>query len=120
MAAMPDSIDCACGGCAARIISMPQAFVKDREYTFDPSARVINYGRYAGRSVEQQHRMYQRQIQEMHNLKRQAKGSKKGIEWLGTMPGEMASTIGLQEGDPEAVAKDPVKFLKKTGLYAGD
>ena len=28
--------------------------------------------------------------------------------------------IGMHEGDPEAVLKDPETFLKKTGLHAGD
>ena len=36
------------------------------------------------------------------------------------MPGEMADSIGEHEGDKEAVIKDPIPFLKKTGLYSGD
>ena len=126
MSSRPDAVECPeCGASAVVVISqnrMP-CYVKDSEYVFDPAARVVNFGKDYGRSVEQQHQHYKDYIKDIKDRKEALRSSGKkhrGLEWIGTMPGEMADTIGMQEGDPEAVSKDPVTFLKKTGLYEGD
>jgi len=124
MADMPSSVRCRCGSDAVRVIgSLPDLFVANREYVFDKRNCVVNFGKDYGRGVRRQHKHYQDYIEGMKKHKRAIAGSKlkkTGMEWLGTMPGEMVDSIGLHEGDPEAVAKDPVKFLKKTNLYQGD
>lgn len=123
--AKPLSLDCECGGVAESIISSNgNVFVANSDYQFtDKSKTVVNFGKQFGRSVKQQHKHYQDYIADMKSTKKALASSKMkhtGMEWLGTMPGEMVDTIGMHEGDPEAVAKDPVTFLKKTGLYEGD
>lgn len=124
MSSMPASVECPeCGADAVRVIdSAPESYVANREFVFDKAKCVQGFGKDYGRTDRQQHEGYQRYIKGMHDLKRQAASSKKGekIEWLGTMPGEMADGIGMHEGDSEAFQKDPVTYLKKTGLYAGD
>ena len=120
--AKPSSLDCGCGGAAEPIISANRnGFVANREYDLRPENRVVNFGKDFGRSVQQQHRAYQEGMKDKRQLNRKLRESGKlgqGMEWIGSMPGEMVDGIGLQEGDPEAVAKDPETFLRKTGLHA--
>ncbi len=127
MSARPSSVPCSCGAEAPQVIVPSYAYVKDRPYEFDPKWVVGNNGKLAGRSAEQQHEGYRRHFDAIKtNIKRMNRsGSKRskdagGFQYLGGMPGEMADSIGQQEGDKEAVAKDPVGFLKKTGLYVGE
>lgn len=119
----PSQLDCSCGGQAESIISQNDngGFVSNRDYEFGKENCVVNFGAEYGRSVQQQHAGYQKYFGELKQRKRQLKrqgGLNKGLEWIGGMPGEMFDTIGLQEGDPEAVSKDPETFLKKTGMHA--
>ena len=96
-------------------------YMKDAPFEFRKDKCVVNFGAKYGRSAQQQHEMHQRTIQQMQDMKKRSKAGKKAdIEWLGTMPGEMVDSISRHEGDQEAVAKDPVGYLKKTGLYQGD
>ena len=123
MASMPQSVVCHCGSDSVGVItSAPQSFVANREYVFDKAKCVQGFGKDYGRTDAEQHRHYQEYFGDIK--KRKAKLSSKqkgqGLEWIGGMPGEMVDSIGLHEGDPEAVVKDPTTFLKKTGLYAGD
>ncbi len=123
MAAMPSTVPCPCGQEAVRVIdSVPEGFVTDREYIFDKGNCVQGFGKDYGRTDQQQHKHYQEYFGDIKRRKRKLSASqrKNGLEWVGGMPGEMVDSIGLHEGDPEAVLKDPVKFLKKTGLYDGD
>jgi putative FmdB family regulatory protein len=129
MSSMPASVPCACGSAAARVIShnANEVFVKFRPYSFDPTKKVGNNGKAFGRTVEQQHEGYR---QHFDGIKKRVKAfnrdgsrsrfEKNGIRYLGGMPGEMADSIGQQEGDPEAVAKDPETWLRKTGMYIGE
>lgn len=122
MADMPGSIPCPCGVDAPRVIdTLPESFVANREYVFDKRKNVRNFGYKYGRTDQQQHEHYRQYFDEIKKRKRETRSSKKGLEmeWVGGMPGEMVDSIGQHEGDPEAVLKDPVKFLKKTGLYDG-
>lgn len=126
MAARPTSLICPeCGGNSSQVfLSVPESFTKFREYRFDKAKNVRSYGASFGRSDSQQHEHYrnvmdlQRKLvgQERRSLKREKEG---GIEFLGAMPGEMVDSIGQTEGDPEAVARDPVGFMKRTGTYMG-
>ena len=119
----PASVTCYCGSEAGSVISANRnSFVRNRPYEFNkPNKTVVNFGEKYGRSIDQQIDLYRGYISDMQSMVRSRGASKKpDIEWLGTMPGEMVDTIGLHEGDPEAVAKDPVNFLKRTGLYQGD
>jgi len=123
MAAMPSSITCPCGEDAVRVMDcMPYAFVANREYVFDKAKCVQGFGKDFGRTDAEQHKHYQdyRADMQMRKSKLSPKQKVQGMEWLGMMPGEMVDSIGLHEGDPEAVLKDPTTFLKKTGLYEGD
>jgi len=123
MADMPNSITCSCSGEAVRVIdSAPNSFVANREYTFDKGNCVQGFGNKYGRTDAQQHKHYQEYFGDIKKRKSKLTPSQRnqGMEWVGGMPGEMVDSIGLHEGDPEAVAKDPVTFLKKTGLYDGD
>jgi len=101
---------------------MPYAFVANREYVFDKAKCVQGFGKDFGRTDAEQHKHYQdyRADMQMRKSKLSPKQKVQGMEWLGMMPGEMVDSIGLHEGDPEAVLKDPTTFLKKTGLYEGD
>jgi len=118
MAEMPDAVACPCGEPAARKISINRnVAVKNREYAFDKSKCVQNFGQRYGRTPEQQHALYQDYFHRMKQLAKGRKSSKKtDIKYLGGVPGEMADSIGRHEGDPEAFVKDPVTFLKKTGM----
>ena len=123
MAAMPRSVPCACGGQAVRVIdTVPHSFVANREYVFDPGDCVQSFGKAYGRTDAQQHAHYQKYRDDIRQRKRRLTPKQKtnSLEWIGMMPGEMVDSIGLHEGDPEAVLKDPKTFLKKTGLYEGD
>ncbi len=128
MATRPTSVPCACGMEAVQVIrTVPESFVRNRPYEFDKRWVVGNNGKLAGRSAEQQHEGYRRHFEgiktKVKRLNRSGgKRSKDagGFQYLGGMPGEMADSIGQQEGDKEAVAKDPITFLKKTGLYVGE
>lgn len=128
MSARPSYVPCSCGLQAKQVIlSVPDSFVRFREYQFDPKKKVGNNGKKYGRTVEQQHAAYQKKFAQIHKNVREANRSlsknrlsSNGIQYLGGMPGEMADSIGQQEGDKEAVAKDPGHFLKKTGLYVGE
>ena len=123
MSGMPDSVACVCGSAAARQISANgNVVVKNTEYQFRKDRIVRSFGHGYGRSVRQQHDGYVRYFEDLKKRKREVKAQKKtnAMEWIGGMPGEMVDSIGLHEGDPEAVLKDPVTFLKKTGTYAGD
>lgn len=123
MASMPQSVVCHCGSDAVRVItSAPQSFVANREYVFDKAKCVQGFGKDYGRTDAEQHRHYQEYFGDIRKRKSKLSSKQKdqGLEWIGGMPGEMVDSIGLHEGDPEAVIKDPTTFLKKTGLYAGD
>tara|TARA_R110002126_G_scaffold291760_1_gene457031 strand:- start:22577 stop:22948 length:372 start_codon:yes stop_codon:yes gene_type:complete len=123
MADMPSTVECACGSDAVRVIDRaPESFVANREYTFDKGNCVQGFGKDYGRSDAEQHRHYEQYFGDIKKRKRKLSSKQKdsGMEWIGGMPGEMVDSIGLHEGDPEAVLKDPKTFLKKTGLYDGD
>ena len=103
----------------------PYAFVKGRAYEFQKEHAVMPQGRHFGVSDEQHNSKYERQFTEMKNEAKKFRGghSKQKTEapqYLGSMSGEMVRSIGLQEGNPEAVNADPVTFLKKTGRYVGE
>ena len=124
MSARTETVPCQCGLEAISIITaVPECFVRFREYQFDKAKNVGSSGRIYGRSDAEQHEHYK---QAFDRQRSQAKAERRGFskakgqcEWIGGMPGEMVDSIGEHEGDPEAVIKDPVTFLKKTGLYAG-
>lgn len=126
MSAMPAEVPCECGASAVRVISLNinPTFVKFAEYKFDKAKNVMSNGRTFGVSDQEHHEKYRRRFAAMRKMadsvKRSPSKRKTGVQWLGGMPGEMADSIGCHEGDPEAVSKDPVTYLKKTGLYAGD
>lgn len=123
MADMQSEIDCPCGQKAVRVIdSVPDSFVANREYVFDKGNCVQGFGKDFGRTDAQQHKHYQEYFAAIKKRKRSLTRNQKkqGLEWVGGMPGEMVDSIGLHEGDPEAVVKDPKTFLKKTGLWEGD
>lgn len=122
MSSKPDSVACECGQQARSIISSnSNSYVANREYVFDQGSCVQSFGRSLGRTRAQQHQHYQSYFADIRKRRRQMKGCntlKNGMEWIGGMPGEMADSIGMHEGDPEAVSKDPEAFLKKTGMHA--
>ena len=120
---MPQGVPCPCGEWATRVIdSVPEAFVANRAYQFDRGKNVRSFGADYGRTDQQQHDHYRQYFDDIKKRKRALGTSKRKheIEWIGGMPGEMVDSIGMHEGDKEAVVKDPVSFLKKTGLYDGD
>jgi putative FmdB family regulatory protein len=125
MSERPETVLCACGGAMGNVIRpTPNIFVKGADYEFKREHIVGNNGAVVGRTAEQQHAMYQRQIGEWKKAKdarkRSGKASKGGVEVIGVMPGEMVDSIGYQEGDKEAVVKDPIPFMKATGTYFGE
>jgi len=118
----PSQLACDCGGEADHIISWnDNSFVKDRPFEFDQSKNVRSNGRLFGKTDKQHHEHYRGYFDEMKKLqdRRNRSGAKQNCQWIGGMPGEMVDSISEHEGK-EAVYKDPVTFLKKTGLYAGD
>lgn len=123
MSEMPDSVACGCGHRAGRVISSnSNVFVRNREYVFDKSKNVRSFARDFGVSDQKHHENYRKKFEGIKQRQKAMRASKHKheIQWLGGMPGEMVDSIGLHEGDKEAVYKDPVTFLKKTGTYAGD
>jgi len=125
MADRPASVPCKCGSVAVQVIrSVPQAFVRFREYQFDRSKCVAGNGRRFGRTDEQQHEKYRRDFDLQRQLVRERShrpSKKHDFQYLGGMPGEMADSIVEQEGgDKNVVLQDPVTWLKKTGMYVGE
>jgi putative FmdB family regulatory protein len=128
MADMPASVACQCGQQAQRVIlNVPEAFMRFRPYEFRRDRVVGNNGKAFGRTVDQQHEGYRRKFDGIHkNIRGMNRSLSKnrhdtgGFQYLGGMPGEMVDSIGQQEGDKEAVSKDPGTFLKKCGLYVGE
>lgn len=123
MADMPDSVACPCGKSAVRVIdTVPYSYVANREFVFKKEHCVRGFGNDYGNDDAEQHKHYQGYFGEIKKRKRKLSSKQKlnSLEWLGGMPGEMVDSIGLHEGDPEAVLKDPETFLKKTGLHAED
>ena len=116
---------CECGGTATQVfLAVPDVVVKFREYTFNKATNVRSNGHTYGRSDREQHEHYRRSFDEQRKQvaaqRRSAKLFKEdGCEYLGGMPGEMADSIAEAEGDPDVVAKDPVTWLKKTGMHMG-
>jgi len=120
---MPDSVACSCGRLAGRVLSSnANVFVKNREYVFDRAKNVRSFARDFGVSDQKHHENYRKKFEGIKQRQKALRTSrhKDDIQWLGGMPGEMVDSIGQHEGDKEAVYKDPIAFLKKTGTYAGD
>ena len=128
MASRPGSVPCSCGLEAVQVIlTVPESFMRFRPYEFRRDKVVGNNGKKYGRTAEQQHEGYQRHFgnvrKNVRALKRSLSGSRHdagGVRYLGGMPGEMADSIGQQEGDKQAVSKDPETWFKKTGMYIGE
>lgn len=122
MSERPESLPCQCGGEARQIIiAVPYSCVRFAPYEFDKSKNVRSNGALFGRTDEQQHEHYRRSFDMQRKLvaqERRKPGKDDGFEYLGGMPGEMVDSIEEKEGK-EAVAKDPVTFLKQTGMYMG-
>jgi hypothetical protein len=130
-----DDSACACGGAASwtRIIAgeLPEpsrpvceGFVKGGDYQFDPqfavqsqhASRGAKSGAYKRATREKQ----QREINRQKEIDRTpCKGKHDVPKFLGSMSMEMATSIGLQEGDPNTLLKDPEHFLKATGRHTG-
>lgn len=122
MSARTETVSCECGEEARQVIlSCPDTYMKDRPFEFDRSKNVRSNGRLFGKSDQKQHEHYRNYFADMNKLqdRRNRSASKQNCQWIGGMPGEMVDSISEHEGK-EAVYKDPVTFLKKTGLYAGD
>lgn len=105
------------------IKSVPYCYTRFAEYQFRRDSIVGNNGVLAGRSAYQQHEGYRKQVEAIktaRNRRSRSLGkngsSVDGIRVAGVMPGEMADSIGQQEGDKEAVYKDPDYWFKATGL----
>ena len=125
MADRPATLPCgSCGGVAVQVIrSVPEAFVKFRDYQFDPKKVVASNGKRFGRTAQQQHEGYRKNLDLQKRMVRERShrpSKKNDIQYLGSMPGEMADSITEQEGDKNVVLQDPVTWLKKTGLYVGE
>ena len=106
------------------IVTVPESYVRFRPYEFNKAKNVRSNGHMFGRTDEQQHETYRRAFDEQRKqvAAQRRSGSlfkEAGCEYLGGMPGEMADSIAENEGQKEVVEKDPVNFLKKTGLYMG-
>ena len=123
MADKPTTLDCRCGGYATSLITGgSESFVRNRPYEFNKAKCVRSNGHMFGRTDEQQHALYRKQFEDIDKRQKSLALSKNKheMQWIGGMPGEMADSIGEHEGDKEAVIKDPIPFLKKTGLYSGE
>lgn len=125
MADRPATVPCRCGLVATQVFrTVPESFMRFREYQFDRSKNVAGNGRRFGRSDERQHEGYRQDFDAQRKLVRQRSHSagKKGMaQYLGGMPGEMADSIVENEGgDKNIVLQDPVTWLKKTGMYVGE
>jgi hypothetical protein len=116
-------LPCPCGGEAQQIITaVPEVLVRFRPYEFNKAKNVRSNGYHFGRTDEQQHEQYRRVVETQRKLverRNRDLGKKDGFEFLGVMPGEMADSIDENEGTKETVVRDPVTWLKKTGLYMG-
>jgi hypothetical protein len=140
--ALQDGIKCGAAGCRARAkygrvqyeplggwddapeSATPYFFVKGRPYEIRGENRVMPQGRHFGVSDAAhaaKHRERQRRFANEHHAFRRGHSKKKADQpvYLGTMSGEMVRSIGIQEGDPSAVLKNPVDFLRKTGRLVG-
>jgi hypothetical protein len=137
-ASNPDAA-CACGGVARvhRIAyepksgwsdpapdNAPYAFVKGRPYEQQGQFQVMPQGERYGVSEARQREHYREYFGSRANASKAFRNGHSKLkgntpEYLGGMSGEQFHSIGLQEGDNEVVAKDPVTFLKKTGNYVG-
>jgi len=122
MADMPATVPCPCGERAVRVIRrLPDVCIRGASYEFRMDKNVRSNAQCFGRTDEQEHQVYVRKHEELRKMKRERKTSRKSdFECLGMMPGAMADSISKHEGDPTLVQRDPVTFLKKTGLYLGD
>lgn len=124
MSERPESLPCDCGGRMVQVIkAVPYVYTRFAEYQFRPDSIVGNNGVLAGRDAQQQHEGYRKQIEALKTAhgRRSRSGSRHGcsvdgVRVAGVMPGEMADSIGQQEGDKEAVYKDPDYWFKATGL----
>lgn len=116
-------VGCECGQIAERVFT-PNVNVVVKgmgEYKFDPRKCVTTIPKYK-RSAEREMIHNEKVIstqRELTKARRAAGREKDGHEFLGCMPATMADSIGLHEGDKEAVYKDPIPFLKATGTYMG-
>lgn len=124
MSERKDALPCPeCGREAPSIIvSVPYAYMRFRPYEFNKAKNVRSNGAEFGRSDQQQHEAYRRVIERKRkevSLERAGCGKSDGFQFLGAMPGEMADSIDENEGGKETVVRDPVTWLKKTGLYMG-
>lgn len=133
----PDDTSCECGQPASwfRIqvgvkegeheAPAPYCFVKGRPYEQQGRYQVMPQGERYGVSAARQAEHYREHFTRLANDSRAFRGGHSKLksnapEYLGGMSGEQMHSIGLQERDPEAVAKDPITFLKKTGNYVGE
>lgn len=113
---------CSCGGIAHSLISGGKTvLVKGMgEYKFDKRTNAFTA---KGRTAAREEKHYERVIETQRQLvkERRSSGKERKDGWIfeGVMPAPMATSIGVKEGDIEAVMKDPVPFLKATGTYMG-
>jgi hypothetical protein len=103
----------------------PYAFVKGRPYEQQGQFQVLPQGERYGVSAAKQREHYREYFGSRANASKAFRNGHSKLkgntpEYLGGMSGEQFHSIGLQEGDNEVVAKDPVTFLKKTGNYVGE
>lgn len=103
----------------------PYAFVKGRAYEFKKQYEVMPQGYHYGVPDHVHNEKYRRRFEGMARESRRFRGGHSKLktetpQYLGGMSAEMVHSIGLQERDPEAVSKDPIEFLKKTGNYVGE
>lgn len=103
---------------------VPHAFVKGKPYEFDPRFAVAS--QHASRGVSAEAYKRETRAQQRREINRQkeidkmpCKGKDAVPKFLGSMSMEMAASIGLQEGDPNVLLKDPEHFLKATGRHTG-
>lgn len=102
----------------------PYVFVKGRDYALNDKFKVMPQGRHYGVSDAAHEAAHRRRGEEFAKQARafkrsRSRRSENQPEFLGSMPAELMHQISMQEGDPSAVTKDPVGFLKKTGRYVG-
>lgn len=124
MAQRKNSVPCPCGKQAEQVITgLPAAFVMGKQYEYRRECLVDNFSGGA-RSNQEQQDGYSQQMAAARASKmahkRAGSRHKTQAQYLGSMPMEAVHSIGLQEGDPEIVFKDPAHFLKANNLYLGD
>lgn len=98
----------------------PDVFVKGKSYTFDKRFQVhsqhASRGMKAGAYKRNTRDVQRREILRQREIDKAPCGNKADTpRFLGSMSMEMATSIGLQEGDPNVVLRDPKHFLKATG-----